>query len=216
MSVRVNLLRPEEIRCQVVGAKKTFLAVAGIVAGALLVVGLAWSIVNVNNVLHGRAKVKQQRALLQGTYEEAKLVKQQHLKNQHYLNELKGWNNSRIEWSGAMDDIQELIPANIQINRLSVVGDIRISEAEPATDEEQGTLARQFHIRLEGTAEGAFSDKDVIVFVDKLRVADGVQPWLASMKLQGLQVVQREIGDEKKTEQRSFQADAISVERLMK
>ena len=214
MSVRVNLLRPEEIRHQ--GAiEKAGLIRAGVVLGlSAAVVLVVWAVFQYRAVVGGHAHVKAGWAAIESEYKRVKTVQDAHDANQALLDELHSWTVSRINWTEPFEELQALVPGNIQLTRMSVAGDIMISEAEPATKENPGTPARRFQWRLEGKALGEMSDQDVIRFVDALRRGDSYQDWLASLKLQGMQRTLSRTDEE--SNERTFRVDASSHERLIK
>jgi hypothetical protein len=213
MSVRVNLLRPEEIRHP--GAiEKANLIRLGVVLGlSAVVVAGVWGVFQYQAVVRGHARVKAGWAAIEPEYLRVKQVLDAHNSNRKYLDELNGWSTSRIDWTEPFEELQRLVPANIQLTRMSVLGEIAISEAKPATKENPGTPARRYQWKLEGRALGEMSDQDVIQFVDALRRGESFQDWLASVKLQGLQRTQSRPDQE--TDERAFRVDASSHERLI-
>lgn len=219
MSVRVNLLRPDEIRYTGAVSKGAAIRWGGITMAVLAAAGVAWLIVSVRGTLHGLRRAQSRWGALEASYGKVREVQKQHLGNRGFLDELNGWGASRVEWEEALDDVQGMIPANIQLHSLSVEGDMLLIEPEKKPDEENedpGTPARTYKIRVQGVAHGALSDKDVIQFVDRLRSAEGMKSWLAIMKLQGLQrMATRGVPSEEEEERRTFVVDASSAERLM-
>ncbi len=217
MSVRVNLLRPEEIRQQTGVGRESMLRAVGIAASSLAVAGLVWGVFQYRSVRSGHALAKERWASLETRYEQVKKVHAANASNLKYLDELGGWTASRIDWSEPLRQLQEFVPDNIQLTRLTVQGEILISEEDPKTKESPGTPARRYSVRMEGRALGALSDQDVIRFVDELRGASTFQDWLDSVKLQSLERTRtRGIVDEEAEEERKFRVDAASMERMIK
>ena len=217
MSVRVNLLRPEEIRQQTGVGRESMLRAVGIAASSLAVAGLVWGVFQYRSVRSGHALAKERWASLETRYEQVKKVHAANASNLKYLDELGGWTASRIDWSEPLRQLQEFVPDNIQLTRLTVQGEILISEEDPKTKESPGTPARRYSVRMEGRALGSLSDQDVIRFVDELRGASTFQDWLASVKLQSLERTRaRGIVDEEAEEERKFRVDAASMERMIK
>lgn len=214
MSIRVNLLRPEEIRNQ--GSLERGSLVRGLVllGSSAAVIFAVWAGFQYHQVIGGHARVKARWAAVKPEFERVKVVRDAHLGNQAYLQELNSWTAARIRWTESLDELQALVPPNIQLTRMVILGETKESEAEPKTKDKPGTPARRYQWRLEGQAEGDMSDQDVIRFVDALRSGRSHQEWLASVKLQGLQRVRsREVDD---SSGRSFRIDASSHERLVK
>ena len=212
--VRVNLLRPEEIRQQASLSRESVIRVCTMIGSAIVIASLLMAGFEFFRLRHGLSSARETWSTLGGDYERIKGMHDQHLSNQNYVLELEGWTKSRVEWVSPLTALQDLVPANIQLTRVSVQGEIQVSEAEPPTDEAPGTPARTFRVRVEGKAQGSLSDQDVIRFVDRLRVDDAYASWLDSIKLQGLQrtLQNARVGA---PEERVFRVDAVSRERLM-
>lgn len=212
--VRVNLLRPEEIRQQTSLSRESVIRVCTMVGSAIVIATVLMASFECFRLRRGLSSARETWSTLGDDYERIKAMHDRHLNNQKYVLELEGWSRSRLEWQAPLTALQDLVPTNIQLTRFSVQGEIQTSEAEPATDEAPGTPSRTFRIRVEGKAQGSLSDQDVIRFVDRLRVNESYASWLDSIKLQGLQRTLQNgaIGG---LEERVFRVDAVSKERLM-
>lgn len=217
MSVRVNLLRPEEIRQQTSVSRESLMRVGVVSATSIAVAGLVWGVFQYRSVRHGHAEAKERWAAIESTYEQVKTIHSAHMTNQKYLDELQGWSTSRLSWTDPLTQLQEFVPGNIQLTRLTVQGEIRLQQSatKKKKKDEPGMPVRCYSVRLEGRAIGDMSDQDVIHFVDELRGASMFRDWLASVKLQSLER-SRSRDPEEPSEERTFRVDASSVERMIK
>ena len=215
MSVRVNLLRPEEIRVQT-AVSRNFLVKGGVtLAVAAAVFGLVLGVLQYFRINASHKKMEARWAVLEPRFEEGKKFREQLDKNVRILGELEAWSKSRLNWLGPLESLQQLVPTNLQFTRLTINGDVKVSSEEPTSKAKPGTPVRLFAMRLEGQAVGALSDQDVISFVDKIRVSDQFSPWVASVKLQGMQLSKFQVDDGEEGV-RVFRIHANSKERMMK
>lgn len=212
MSTRVNLLQAEEIRQQASLSREALLRIAGAAGAVLAAAGLAWAIWQFIDVSRRHAEVSRAWAAVRADYESAQVVQEEVQAKQGYLGELEGWRSSRVIWHGPFDELREIVPANMQLTRLSVNGQITAPAPNKAAGGGPALLHRRYALHLEGLAEGQLSDQDVIRFVENLRAGRTFSSWLESVKLQGLQ---RHGGLRNPTEEaaRTFRVDAISKER---
>ena len=73
-------------------------------------------------------------------------------------------------------------------------------------------------LRIEGKAQGALSDQDVIRFVDGIRSDREMQTWVSQVKLTGIQLIEDHAGgggSEGDEAMRTFRLDVTSGERVM-
>ena len=215
MSVRVNLLRPEEIRLQT-AVSRDFLVKGGVTfAVAAAVLGLVLGVLQYFRINASHKNMEARWAVLEPKFEEGKKIRDQCNTNVRILGELEAWSKSRINWLGPLESLQHLAPTNLQFTRLAINGDVKISSEEPNHKAKPGTPVRLFAMRLEGQAVGTLSDQDVISFVDKIRGSDQFSPWVASVKLQGMQLSKFQVDDGEEGV-RVFRIHANSKERMMK
>jgi len=218
MSVRVNLLRPEEIKQQNSVNREAMLRMAGMVGGAAVAAAAIFLFFQYRSVIGGYSRAQAEFAEIETDYNRVKGMQESSTLNHQYVTELQSWTSSRVRWDDSLLAIQTLVPSNIQLTRMSLHGEIKLSSAGPPKDGEPGTPVRLFSLRLEGKAQGNLSDQDVIRFVDGIRGDDSLQSWLSSVKLQGLQ--RSAYGGTGVSEdgqaERTFRLDATSGERVMK
>ena len=215
MSVRVNLLRPEEIRLQT-AVSRSFLVKGGItLAVAAVVSGLIFGGFQYHRTRTAQKQMSARWVVLKPQFEEGKKIWEEYNANEELLGELEAWTTSRLNWLGPLESLQQMVPANLQFTRLAISGDVKISSTESRTKNKSGTPVRLFSMRLEGQAVGTLSDQDVISFVDKIRGSDQFSPWVASVKLQGMQLSKFQFDDSEEGV-RVFRIHANSKERMIK
>ena len=132
---------------------------------------------------------------------------------------VRNWSlaRSRIAWTDSLFSLQQLVPPNIQLTRLNMVGDTVISAKEPGDKDTPGTPARRFSLQLQGKTVGDLSDQDVIRFVDSIRMDARMNDWLESVKLQEVHAQRHDGRDQREGQaELTFRIDAASGERLIK
>jgi hypothetical protein len=218
MSVRVNLLRPEEIKQANSVNREAMLRMAGMVGGAAVAAAVIFLFFQYRSVIGGYARAQGEFAEIETEYNRVKGMQESSALNHRYVTELKSWTSSRVRWDESLFAIQGLVPSNIQLTRMSLNGEIKLSNVAPANKDDPVIPARFFALRLEGKAQGNLSDQDVIRFVDGIRSDESLQSWLSNVKLQGLH--RSTDGGTGFTEdgqaERTFRLDATSGERVMR
>ena len=213
MSVRVNLLKPEELRQQNSVNREAVVRMATMVGAAAAAAAVIFGVLQYRGVIQGNSRAKAEFATIGEMYEQVKGMRDTSNFNARYVGELTGWSNARFERKAMFQALRTLVPENIQVTRLVISGDIHISALEPGDEETPGTPGRGMTMRIEGVAKGELSDQDVIQFVDRIRTEPRFAPWLGSVKLQGLQRSTHGVEGEP---ERTFRLDAAAKERLIK
>ena len=194
MSVRVNLLQPDERRLYSAVGRGFMVKLAAGAAGALTLLFAVLFLSNMRTVVGGLSSARSQWQDIEAAYDKAVLVKQD--LDQHILldRELQGWSDSRVKWLGPLHELQDLVPDNVQLTSLRVSSQIVVEKAErkpgvegAGKEKPPDKVARVFDVRLDGKAYGARADEVVTRFVDDLRRAPSMEPWLSTLGLQGLQ-----------------------------
>ena len=202
MSVRVNLLRPDERHLYSAVGRTFMIKLAAGAAGALALLFVVLALYNLRVVVGGLASARAQWGKIEGPHAEALLVKED---LDHHLSlerELNGWSESRVAWLDPLLELQQLVPTNVQLTALNVSSKVILQPAErvPGVKANDGEdppdeAARIFFVRVDGKAFGDMADHVVTRFVDDLRRAPTMKPWLRSLGLQGLENT-RGVGDE--------------------
>jgi Tfp pilus assembly protein PilN len=218
MSVRVNLLKPQEVQQQSAVSRDLLVRGATFLGTGAAVLGIAFMVLQYRETGSTHRRLKAAWADMETEYKAVKEIADKQAANMGYVAELESWSHSRLEWEAPLNALQELVPDNLQLTRLAIASDVVISKAEPTTDKYVGTPARTYTMQVEGRAVGALSDQDVIAFVEGLQKSLAISPWLDSVRLQGMQRVSSQGGEggEGGEEARLFRVNAASQERLMK
>ena len=211
MSVRVNLMMPHEIQQQAAVSRGFLVRGAGLLGTAAAVLAVGFLLFHYRQVHGEHARLQSAWTAIEADYLAVKEIADEQAVNVNLVRELDGWRHSRLEWDAPLAAFQTVVPDNLQFTRLAIAGEVAVSQAEPATEDYAGTPARKYTVRLEGRAVGSLSDQDVIAFVERLRKAQAIAPWMESVRLQGMQ---RDPGAEE--EARQFRVNGTSQERLMK
>ncbi len=214
MSIRVNLLNADEFRAPATVASSISPRTIGIVGAAVAVVLLAIGLVNYRSVTHGLVQAEERWAILEPTYESVQKIQMDKNANDTIAGELAGWNDSAVKWHVPIAELATLVPPDIQLTRLTVKGDVgQVQSTGPKVEGAKPQPAyRTFTIRIDGVADGEFSDQTVIEFVKAIQKAPGYQDWIESVKLQGLQRSTSKNGGEN---ERVFRVDLESKVREM-
>jgi hypothetical protein len=216
MSVRVNLLRPEEIKQQNSVNREAMLRMAGMVGGAALAAAVIFLFSQYRSVIGGFSRAQKDFAAIETDYNRVNAMQESGSLNLQYVTELESWTSSRIRWGESLFAIQSLVPTNIQLTRMSLHGEIKVSSGAPPKDDEPVIPARLFTLRLEGKAKGDLSDQDVIRFVAGIGRDESLESWLTKVNLVGLQLAPHAGASGNGQSERTFRLNATSGERLMR
>lgn len=196
MSVRVDLLRPEERQLYSAVGRSFIIKVAAMSTAALLAFFTALALYNVHSVVGSLGSAREQWGELEGPHAKVMVVKDELDEHRNLEHELSMWSDSRVDWLGPLQELQTMVPTNIQLTALNVSSKmIRIKGkrkpgaalVEGKKEEPPDQTARVFHIRLDGKAFGEMADHVVTRFVDDLQHAPTMETWLDTLGLQGLQ-----------------------------
>ncbi len=218
MSVRVNLLRTEEIEQSHSVNREAMNRMFATVGGAALAALLVFLFFQYHNVIGGHAKAHARFAAIENDFNRIKGMSDSSAQNHEYVSELDSWTGTRIRWDKSLVAIQRLVPSNIQLTRISVNGNVKLSSHPKVDEDDPGNPARHFMLRIEGKAQGALSDQDVIRFVDGIRSDREMQTWVSQVKLTGIQLIEDHAGgggSEGDEAMRTFRLDVTSGERVM-
>jgi hypothetical protein len=189
MNLKLDLLRDAERRFQgpvsVRFAVRMALAAVGtVVALVLIVVGRGYFATH-RSVAEARVAWEK----ISPHYKDA-LARQKDLNALQGLDRwLTNWHSARLNTSGLLYDLQDLVPTNIQLTRLTLVSDFD-TRAESATARAAKTNAPIVRVRssltMEGKASGERAEESANGFVADLEKQPRFGPLLDSVKLQRL------------------------------
>jgi hypothetical protein len=181
MSIRVNLLKPEEARRQgVVGIKFLVFVGVGTVAAILLIVGgLAY--IRYETGKNDLAAAQNIWEIREPMYNKVLKMKADLATEKSFQQELRGWQSSRIEWKPLLIEVRKICPPTVQLRRLGIRGDLFVKQAAVVIPVDTGVedpakaaraaapsagLAMRFYtITMDGKAAGAMAEDTVVQFV---------------------------------------------------
>lgn len=220
MSVRVNLLLPDERHLYTAVGRPFMIKLAVGAGGSLLLIFCALALFNLHTVVGGLGSAKDRWSEIEEAHGKALLVKKEVDEYAGLESELDGWSNSRVDWLDPLKELQYMVPTNVQLTALNVSSRTTAIRGKPVpgANKEKGSappsqMARVFSVRLDGKARGSMADQVVTRFVDELRQAPTMKPWLKSLGLQGLQRAASRGSD---SDEWIFRIEAESSERIMK
>jgi hypothetical protein len=224
MNLCVNLLREDELR--VVGLINKQTLIRASVAAVLLVIfaTIGGIVLHYQMAIKQYAMAQQKWDQVQPIYDKAHSDQAELVVRRKLIAELKGWSNSRIEWSQPMIELQQIMPPTIQMTRFSIRSDLIAKEqrappavaGQPPPPAPPAVTQRKFMINIFGTATGALADQVAIHFVRTFRQASTWLPVLESVKLASLQKVADNPNEkEQQVSDRNFEIEALCLIRDM-
>jgi len=214
MSIRVNLLMADEFR-QSSTTKLDISPRAMVMAGVgVFVVLLAMGAAKFLHVTRGLAMAEDRWSEIAVEYDELTKVEEDLHANQVIEGELIGWDNSSVAWNEPLTQLASLVPRDIQLTKMTVKCDVLLPRIDPTKLGAPPAPSRQYHIRLDGLANGEFSDKTAVDFVKTLKTEPAFEGWLESVQLRGLQKSTSRRSED--PNERIFRVDMVSVAREMK
>jgi hypothetical protein len=177
MSIRVNLLKPEEARRQgVVGVKFMIrVSIASALAVALIIGGL--SFMRYKTGKNDLAAARNIWELREPMYNKVLKMKEDLGTEKKFQQELRGWQASRIEWKPLLIELRKICPPTVQLRRLGIRGDLFIKQQAVVTPVDAegdsakaappslGLAMRWYTITMDGKAAGAMAEDTVVRFV---------------------------------------------------
>jgi len=232
MSIRVDLMKEGEFRHQ--GAVSGAFIVR-ITLASLLGFGVLFGFISfmrmrtAQNDLVAAENIWEMR---KPYYEKIQAMKKDLATEKKLSKELDGWKRSRIAWHEQLFALQKLIPSSMQLQQLSIRGDLKFGKPPPRPavkkkenkeDKEKkkkkkkkapvisvGTPFREYSIRLMGRTSGEKAEYVVVQFVRVLDRSTAYRSLLKSIKL--LSLNRDTTSDTGQNDQR-FVIEAMTVKR---
>ena len=154
---RVNLLKKSECRYQ--GAVSRRFMLVSIVVTPILFIAV---ISGVKLIQYGGAQVDLKASREIWSRLEPRLAialdQQRGLKaNRQAINLINGWQESQVSMEALLLDIQNAIPANVQLTRISIRSDVKASRYREADE-----LGLNYRLALQGVSQGEQAEDAVI------------------------------------------------------
>ncbi len=172
MSIRVNLLNPSEARRQgMVGVK----FMVHISLGTAVTLFAFFSVLGYMRYQAAKRDLAAARNIWEvrePMYNSILKMKEDLATEKKFQQELRGWQDSRIEWKPLLIELRNMCPPTVQLRRLSLRGELFV-KIQPVTGGEAATPAsrptgqpmRWYSITLDGKAWGAQAEDVVVRFV---------------------------------------------------
>ncbi len=222
MMIRVNLLKENEFRYQGAVSRGFIVQISLITVGCMFILYLLATFIQYRSLQQSLAWSQERWNRIKPAYENVQAMKVEIGHNRLLLDELKGWQRSRVEWHEPLRELPRIAPAATQFTRLNIWGAVenpkpaaatskKAALDKPKTPEQTPAPTRKYLINFEGRADDKLADKVVLQFVDDLRQTTAFKPILESVKLQGLRL---ESGRE--TTARIFNIEAATYSKEIK
>ncbi|HBA85827.1 MAG TPA: hypothetical protein DCZ95_17225 [Verrucomicrobia bacterium] len=226
MIIRVNLMHEADFRYQGAVSRGFIVKAVAITIAVLTGLFLLATVFQYKSLRQTAAWSQDRWNKIAPAYENVQAMQQTLNRNRTIMNELKGWQHSRIDWNVPLEELPRLVPSSIQLTKLNIFGSVEVKKtAAPAPKKAAsseklspvpeaaaaGPSFRKFMISIEGRSEDKMADKVILQFVDELRQGASFVPILDSVKLQGLRL---ETGRE--SSGRVFNIEATTLPREMK
>lgn len=193
MSVRVNLLKDNEIRHYRAVSRSFALRTGGIGLALLLILLVLMFGFRVMSVRSGLEECRAEWAELEPRFEKYQSLKNNLKVNEGLINELNQWKQLKQGLEGSLFRLQALAPESLQFTSMNLNGSLgaRIDRTQVGKGDETQEIvtvipSRTFQLVLKGTAEGDLADAAVVQFVKTLRSDPDMSELWESVKLQNM------------------------------
>ena len=190
MNLRIDLLKESERRYQGAVSRAFVAKMVGIVAliGVALIGVTSW--IKYRMTMNSVAVAEEQWRQIETAFEQVRKMKDDMGANDNMYQQLKGWNVSRLEWHALLEDLQRMVPLNVQLTKLSVSSSTTTITPDTKENPEADNTPRDVRtsrLRMDGKAIGDKSDKTVLDFAETLRESKGFGSVWDSINLKKMQ-----------------------------
>ena len=187
MSLRINLLEEDELRhAGLLGESfliRILIASVVVIAG----IGITFLMLHVGSIRREMDSSKKLYMQKEPIYQEVCAMQADLDDNNSIQAELKGWRTSSPDWGGLLMQIQSLVPDSIQLDRLSVRGELLLPRIKKNRPGKKVQPYRSFRVTLDGISQGTLADEVVIQFVRNLKEAPGLTEFFTSVNLKRIE-----------------------------
>jgi hypothetical protein len=239
MKLRVNLLKSSERRYQGPVSLRFLIRVGGI---SVVVLALLFGIMAIQRqfmLSHRLKSAKEEWSRLGPRYEE--ITKRQVVVGNYkaLLDELGKWGMTNGNWHEMLLEMQKIVPANVQVQRMTVDTTWEFIKPEKKKKEEKkeekkkeehkeeakkeeikaapkdilATPARSIRLAINGSIKGDLADEIIVQFTRNLQKAPGFDVYFDTMELEKL--YRAESAREAGGDWRQFEIQGISKPRLI-
>lgn len=192
---RVNLLKKSEQRYQGTVSRR-FILISVVVTPILLIA--VFSAIKMVQYTGVQSDLKAKRAIWENIEPQLALFNEKNQSltiNRKVLDLFEGWEQSQLPMAEILNGVQQIVPGNIQLMRLSVRGAIDGSVYETPQD-----MELDYSMQVEGQAQGERAETDVWQFLTDLNDNATISSQFATIRLAGsMRQIQRSNGESART-----------------
>lgn len=166
---RVNLLKKSEQRYQGVVSRR-FILISAVVTPVLLIALLSG--IKLIQYAGVQSELKASRDIWKDMEPRLALYKEESrilASNRKTLELFDGWQRSQLPLLSLLNEIQDVVPGNIQFSRLSLKGDVAPGMYERAED-----MQMMYRMQVDGSAEGDRAEEEVWKFHRDLLAGENI------------------------------------------
>jgi len=216
MSLRINLLEEDELRHAGLLGEAFLIRILIISVVVVAGLGLAFMLLHVSSIRREMESSKQLYMQKDPLYQDVRAMQDDVADNKSIQAELKGWRTSRPDWGGILMHIQSLVPGSIQLERLSVRGEIIQPRAsKKLIKKKKEEPYRSYRITMDGISQGSLADELVIQFVRDLKEAPGLAAFFETVNLKRIEKERQGGRDAVDLQRRTFAIEAVSKPLLL-
>jgi hypothetical protein len=183
MSVRVNLIRDDELRQPGVMNPKVLMRISIFSVGGILALVIVFLLIHVGAVKRALSHARADFRKLDPIFQDVRAMQQDLEYDRTLREELDTWHTARFNWHEHLKSLPGVVPPTIQMTRLTVKGTVVVIQP-PAWDKKSLPVpARKWTMRLDGKAAGERGNEVVVQFVRTLRAAPGLESVLHTVQL---------------------------------
>jgi hypothetical protein len=179
---RIDVILEEERRSASPVSIKLAARIAGIAVAAIILLVATIFVGGVLRLKAQASRINDDWKELEPQWEQAKQDKKEYEKNKAILDEIKGWNKSRIEWHKHLMQIMDVIPQGVELDKMAIKGSIGVADDH---------AAMQFGMVMDGAAREDKKNKsyarspqeDVMEFEKLLNTAPFAKTMLANVEV---------------------------------
>lgn len=192
---RVNLLKKSEQRYQGTVSRR-FILISVVVTPILLIA--VFSAIKMVQYTGVQADLKAKRSIWENIEPQLALFNEKNQSltvNRKVLDLFEGWEQSQLPMEEILNGIQQTVPGNIQLTRLSIRGAINGSVYETPQD-----MELDYTMQVEGQAQGERAETDVWQFLTDLNDSATISSGFETIRLAGsMRQIQRSNGETART-----------------
>ncbi|MCX7591493.1 MAG: hypothetical protein N2255_07680 [Kiritimatiellae bacterium] len=175
MNLHIDLILPSERRSPGPVSMKTFRLIGIFLAPLVLLLLLAYGVVNEIGVRRQMKATEAIWAEMQSRHRQVAALRAKVQKSSAILSELQGWSRSTLAWHKQLLSLQAEVAPTIQLTSLKVDQTLQVGSGTPPS--------RLFTMTIRGVARGENPEKDVQALQQRLRHASAFAPLVQAVEV---------------------------------